>query len=65
MLPLAIGWSLLYLAWELGCFGGAEALAGAYWLVWFPGWEMLIGILIGSITRNLALAMKMFGKQAG
>jgi hypothetical protein len=27
ILPLAIGWGLLYLAWELGWFGGADALA--------------------------------------
>ena len=65
ILPLAIGWVLLYLAWELGWFGGADALAGAYLLIWFPGWEMLIGIVLGIIIWNLALAMKMFGKQAG
>ena len=65
MLPLAIGWSLLYLAWELGWFGGADALAGAYLLIWFPTWAMLIGIGLGLIAWNLAFATKVFGKHAG
>ena len=65
MLPLAIGWSLLYLAWELGWFGGEDALAGAYLLIWFPAREMLVGIVLEIMAWNLVLAMKVFGKHTG
>jgi hypothetical protein len=65
ILPLAIGWSLLYLAWELGWFGGADALAGAYLLVWFPEWEMAVCIVIGVLMWILMIAGILFGKQAG
>ena len=65
MLPLSIGWSLLYLAWELGWFGGADALAGAYLLIWFPGWEMLIGIVLGVLVWNVGMALIRYGKDAG
>jgi hypothetical protein len=65
MFPLAIGWSLLYLAWELGWFGGADALAGAYLLIWFPAWEMLIGIVLGILVWNVGVALIHYGKDAG
>ena len=65
MLPLAIGWGLLYLAWELGWFGGADALAGAYLLVWFPGWEMLVGMVTGILIWNIGMVMLRYGKNAG
>jgi hypothetical protein len=64
-LPLAIGWSLLYLAWELGWFGGADALAGAYLLIWFPGWEMLIGIVLGILVWNVGVALIRYRMDAG
>lgn len=65
MLPLAIGWSLLYLAWELRWFGGADALAGAYLLIWFPEWEMLVGIVVGILVWNVGVALIRYGKNAG
>lgn len=65
MLPLAIGWSLLYLAWELRWFGSADALAGAYLLIWFPAWEMLVGIVFGILVWNGAVALIRYGKDAG
>ena len=65
MLPLALGWSLLYLAWELGWIGGADALAGAYLLIWCPAWEMLIGIVFGIFVWHVGLALARYGPQAG
>jgi len=65
LLPLAIGWLLLYWAWELGWMGAADSLAGAYLLVWFPSWEILTSIVFGILVWNVGMGLTRYGGKIG
>ncbi|MEA3350156.1 MAG: hypothetical protein U9Q82_06020 [Chloroflexota bacterium] len=63
--PLAVGWLLFYMVWELGAMGAADALAGAYLLIWFPTWIMLASIVTGVLLWNLGALLLRYGCEAG
>ena len=64
-MPLAAGWLLLYLAWEAGVLGGADALAGLYLLVWFPVLPMLAMLIVGLLFWNLGILILRHGRETG
>ncbi|MBU0510187.1 MAG: hypothetical protein KJ638_00600 [Chloroflexi bacterium] len=64
-MPLAAGWLLLYLAWELNILGGADALAGLYLLVWFPVLPMLATLIAGLFLWNLGSLILRHGRETG
>ena len=63
-LPLAVGWLLFYLGWEYSILGGADALAGAYLLFWFPTWAMFAMIVAGILVWHIGALLFKYGRNA-
>ena len=62
---LLAGWALLYLDWELGWMGGADALAGLYLLAWFPIPKMVVSLFLGTLIWTSAIAITRFRRDVG